>query len=768
MPDIAPVKGLIELTDNYTSELGLAEAALSNFTKTNQESLKAVAGAAGLITAAIGAITVATIELGKRGADVNDVSATLEHFAGSAQKADDDLKALRDGVKGTVDNFALAKDAAQLLSAGVKLTTQDFSTLGQAAFVLQNRGLGGTKEQLDLVSEALVTGRTRALAMKIGVVDITDAQGDYAKTLGVSKDMLNEAGKAEANRIAVMKLLKAAVKDAGDQERDFGEEFEAAGAFIQNSIDDLASAVASSKVFEAGFKAVEKALSSAFGGDNQDAIKKIVTFLENGAITIVDFGQAAITGARVVEGAFNGIKTVILGVLTVAAGVADGLVESLTVAAEAGQKLHLVPDGAVEYLKDTRTELRAMTVDLAAQTAEAAKGVVGHTEFDKTLDGLSQTLTDVETAMGAAQKATASASATQGDAKKSADDLAAANGKLSQSMVDQEKVTKALEKSTKELAAEWSDYYAEVAKNSGTSLDQQKADIEAWFQAQVKALDTLDPKFTEKYELYRKIANEKLSGITSDWNSVRDQSIEGMQQQADKALQTYEDMLASSDHFSREALDKQLQKYKDLQEQVRNYGHETTTAVASQTASVRILDSAWEAIAEGIDDANVKVRLLGGEVVSVAEAIKRLDAGGSQDVTSFNFADEIKLFQGPGSQTYRDPYTLAKEGYSFAEIVRFAFNPGSGPIPPPQGPRIPGFAEGGIVMVGEKGPEAVRLPFGSQVYPTGTPSSAYGGSSIVQQNTFHVNGTAHDVANQIAGIFMNRLGLRSQFGGGFR
>jgi hypothetical protein len=764
VPDIAPVKGLIELTDNFTSELGLAEAALGNFTKTNQESLKAVAGAAGLVSAAIIGIAAATIELGKRGAEVNDVSSTLEHFAGSAKQADADVAALRDGVKGTVDNFALAKDAALLLSAGVKLTTQDFSTLGQAAFVLQNRGLGGTKEQLDLVSEALVTGRTRALAMKLGVVDITNAHQDYAKSLHVSVDQLSDAGKAEANRIAVMKILKSAVKDAGQQERDFGEEFEAAGAKIQNWIDDLGSAIASSKVFDAGFKAVEKALGDAFGGDNQASIKKIVSFLEEGSITLIEFGQAAITGARVVEGAFNGVKSVILGVLTVAAGVADGLVESLTVAAEAGQKLHLVPDGAVQYLKDTRTELRAMTEDLGKQTIEAAKAVVGHTEFDKTLDGLSATLTTVENAMGAAQKATSATSAAQGEAKKSAGDLADANGKLSQSMIDQEKVAKALEKSTKELAAEYADYYAEVAKNSGTSLDQQKADIEAWFQAQVKALDALDPKFQEKYDLYRKIANEKLTGITSDWNSVRDQSIEGMQQQADKALQTYQDMLTSSDHFSREALDKQLQKYKDLQEQVRNYGHETTTAVQAQTASVRILDSAWEAISEGIDDTNVKVKLLSGEVVSVAEAIKRLDAGGSQDVTSFNFADEIKLFEGPGSTVYRDPMTLAKQGYSFAEIVRFAFSPGSGPLPPPQGPRIPGFAEGGIVMVGENGPEAVRLPFGSQVYPTGTPSSAYGGAQQIINLTIPVYGNAtQQQAKQVKDMIMQELKLRKQF-----
>jgi hypothetical protein len=247
--DIAPIKGLIELTDNFTSPIGLAEAALSNFSKTeSRKSLKAVAGAAGIVSAAIGAIAFATVELGKRGADVNDVNATLEHFAGGANAAKAAMDALRAGTKNTVDDFALAKDAAHLLSAGVQLTAQDFGTLGQAAFVLQNRGLGGTKEQLDLVSEAFVTGRTRALSMALGVIDAGDAEENYAKHLGVTVDQLSEAGKAEAKRIEVMRILNAATKDAGDAEsRDFGEEIQFVKTQVANWVDELGSAIASAR-----------------------------------------------------------------------------------------------------------------------------------------------------------------------------------------------------------------------------------------------------------------------------------------------------------------------------------------------------------------------------------------------------------------------------------------------------------------------------------------------------------------------------------------
>ena len=57
-----------------------------------------------------------------------------------------------------VDDFTLMKESAHLLSAGVQLTAADFGTLGSAAFILQNRGLGSTKEMLDLVSDAILLG----------------------------------------------------------------------------------------------------------------------------------------------------------------------------------------------------------------------------------------------------------------------------------------------------------------------------------------------------------------------------------------------------------------------------------------------------------------------------------------------------------------------------------------------------------------------------------------------------------------------------------
>jgi hypothetical protein len=76
----------------------------------------------------------------------------------------------------------------------------------------------------------------------------------------------------------------------------------------------------------------------------------------------------------------------------------------------------------------------------------------------------------------------------------------------------------------------------------------------------VQALDALDPLYNAKYAAYRATADEALKGIRSDWDNVKDHSIEALQQQADQALRTYNDMIESGQHFTREVLDAQLQK----------------------------------------------------------------------------------------------------------------------------------------------------------------------------------------------------------------
>lgn len=180
--------------------------------------------------------------------------------------------------------------------------------------------------------------------------------------------------------------------------------------------------------------------------------------------------------------------------------------------------------------------------------------------------------------------------------------------------------------------------------------------------------------------------------------------------------------------------------------------------------SFQLIDEADALLNNDIDNTNKKVLELDGTLEDAAKVKEQLDSGGSSDVTSANFDNAIAYYTNPVAGTpakeYRDPYVLAKAGYSFQEIVAYAFNANDqGPLPPPQGPKIPGFSEGGIGDFGDgtlavlHGPEAI--------IPLDSTSSPLGGSIT---NHFYVNGTAQQLAQSIAQTLMTQLKQTRLFG----
>lgn len=725
--DLGVIKGLIELQDDFTSKIGLAEAVLNQFTETNQESMLAVAGAVGIVTAAFGVAAAAVYNLGQRGADVNDVADTLEHFAGTAENAERILQNLRKGTKDTIDDFILMKDASHLLSAGVKLTADDFGVLGSAAFVLQNRGLGGTKEMLDLVSDAMVTGRTRALSMALGVVDAGDAEENYAKTLGITKDQLSDAGKIEAKRIEIMRLLTTAVKDAGAQQRDFGEEVEFAKAQVMNWVDSLGSAIAASPVLKAGINAVEEAFAAAFGDDESKGIDSIMHAIEQGAIVAVDFGLAMVETARVVHVAWSAIEVIVLGVEMAIVGALAGIAHATGHASES---------------------LDAMAASLANQVEEAARGVTGHSEFDKTLDKLGGTLFHIKDAMIAASEGTKEQNDSIEIADKNAKLLAKTQIELTeatkQRSIDEEKVAKAEQKSVADAMAVWNEYFALRIKHGGSTQEAQTAQVQRWFDDEVAKLDKSDKNWQKHFDALTALANEKLKDISVDWDYLATHSIKALQDTADKARATYNEMVGHAGNFTRGALEEQRQKVKETAEAARGMGQDFVTAEEAAAEATKKNTAELLKMKKAADDA--------------AAAANRA-MGGSQTY-------DLSTAEGR-AKVPPDIAAFLHDGYSFEQATRLAyamkmgFDASRDPILAHKGPRVPGFAEGGtsdggMAIVGERGPELVNLPRGAKV----TPNHALGGSIT---NNFYVNGTAADVARKIQIEIMKTLKQGHQF-----
>lgn len=770
--DIGALRGVIELKDEYTSTLDLTSIALSKFSKEHKQSMTAIIEGGGLVAATFTAIAATVVALGERGSDINDVNETLEHFSGGAKAAANNMAALRAGTKGTVDDFALAKDAAHLLSANVRLTAEDFGILGQASFVLQNRGLGGTKEQMDLVSDAMITGKTKALAHALGVVEVTNAEEDFAKKLGITVAELSATGLAESRRIAIMGMLKSAVKDAGQQELDFGEKIEKAKTMVVNWADEVASAVAKSPAFAAGMQVIEDAVSAAFGGDSQESVKMVVTFLENAVIGMTYVGQAAVEMARVVNVAWSGVKVIVLGTELVVSTFVDMFLSAVTTIADAAAKLHIIDPKTVAEIADVRDQVRGLGNDLAKQTAEAFAGVVGQSEFDKSLDKVSGTLFNVRDAMNAAQVASANGEKQTNATAEAGKGLAAQNGKTSESFINRQKVEenvwKVESKSIEETTKLWNEYFQIRASSEGTSFDASRAKIEQWRNDQIATIDYTAKNWTELYKSINAVADEKLKAVGSDWDTLRDKSIEGMQAQANAALADYNKMMTSGLTYTRDVLDAQLQKYRDLQDKARGFGEAGDAAHKALTASAQqqniVVDSlaqGWDKVAAGVDKTKVNVQMLDGEMVSLAEAQKRFEQGSSfsYDLSSKEGIAQYKKMNPAATITWSDDQIIAyvKKGGTLQGLIS------TGVINPYAGMGR-GFAEGGTVdiEVGERGREVVRVPLGSQVMPNSMVGNGMGGGDVY--NTFHVNGTAEESARKIGTILMQQLKYSRKFG----
>jgi hypothetical protein len=110
------------------------------------------------------------------------------------------------------------------------------------------------------------------------------------------------------------------------------------------------------------------------------------------------------------------------------------------------------------------------------------------------------------------------------------------------------------------------------------------------------------------------------------------------------------------------------------------------------------------------------------------------------------------------------------DGYSLAQAAQIDFLMRWGlpinandPLFAQKGPRVPGFAGGvenfggGWAMVGERGPELVNLPRGSDVIPAGA-----GGVAIY--NTFQIVDTEAGLARRISGEIMQQIKRGKQLG----
>jgi hypothetical protein len=543
--DLGTVRGALEMRNQFSVEVEDGVEQLEKmeeqvtkmggpfdmFSEDAVESFGSIAKAVGLAVGALTAAGLAIHELGIRGAEVGDIRGAFEDLSGGAAQAEINLKALREGVRGTVDDTELMHDAVRLLSAGVKVGADDFKTMADAAFILADRGLGTTTEMMDIFSQAMITGRTRALATKVGIVDLGDAHAEYAKQLGVDVNMLSETAKAEATRQQVMSILNDTVAKAAPITRDYGDAIDEAKAKFSNWLDDLSTAIHDSPVFQTAVTEIGRVLGEAFGDNKASLIDNIVTAMEHALVISTELGLATVEAARVIYTGWSGVTVVI-----------DGLVGSMV-------RWAWVTAQVAGASKETVDNLDAIANGMFAQAEAAWDGVKGNSEFHKTLDTVGGKLFEIKDALEEARNKTkestvatdANTEANEGNAK--------VLEQINRDLLDQAKMRELEKKGHQDALKLLDEYYNLVKNRSGTSYESQIADIQRWKDRVTQAAKDAHTDTKEFYDALEKLSKEKTDQAGIDMHLMAQGSRQDLQEIALAAQRNFDYAIHHASEF---------------------------------------------------------------------------------------------------------------------------------------------------------------------------------------------------------------------------
>jgi len=258
-------------------------------------------------------IATALPELALRGAGIADVEENFQHLTSQVGRLGESLMGeLRTGTHNTIDDFELMKTVNKDLAAGLNLTDGQFGTLAKGAFALAQATGVDVKSAFDTMNDAMLTGRTRALAMLTGKIDLSAAEEKYAKSLGTTADHLSEEGKLEAARAAILDGVASATQRLGEQTDGLDERVAQAEAAWQNFQDNLGKTIASSPVLAEGLNGIADALGSAFGNAQQDLVTSVARIIDKLAIGVVDLAKLTVQAGVLMSEQWVNVRTQLL------------------------------------------------------------------------------------------------------------------------------------------------------------------------------------------------------------------------------------------------------------------------------------------------------------------------------------------------------------------------------------------------------------------------------------------------------------------------
>jgi hypothetical protein len=237
-----------------------------------------------------------------------------------------------------------------------------------------------------------------------------------------------------------------------------------------------------------------------------------------------------------------------------------------------------------------------------------------------------------------------------------------------------------------------------------------------------------------------------------DWDEISSHSQAALNDIRDRALKTLTEALSSG--ASRAEIDKLTQAYRDAAFAATAMGQQAAAAADKGSSATEQQTDKVQKLSKEYDDLRKKQ-----EAVSF-----------STDITAANF-DQYTAPQGLSKGSI---LALLKQGFSVQNAVDILYAQARGVAldlskwpEEARGPRVPGFKygvenfQGGTAIVGEDGPELVKLPSGSSVLPLrGGARGGGGGTSIYAP--VYVSGvfdpsSAHALGGTVSGALFQRV-----------
>jgi len=283
---------------------------IDDFAKSSADNFKVLGQAAGIVTGALTAVAGGIVALGMRGADVSDIRGEFDGLTSSVGLSADALSSrLTAATDGIISKFDLMQTANKALSGGLRISVDDFGTLGEAARVLADRVGGDAKETFDALTEAMTNGKIKGLKpYGVDIVELNQKIQDAGKGL-------TEYQKLHVIQTGLLDQLSRATQESGDKQLDFADKIARGATTLRDLTDDVAIAIANNPALAVVMDTIGDAIQNAFGGDQQSRVAVINEYVSKFAIVAVDAASVILEFGRFAVNAFYGARVGLFGLL---------------------------------------------------------------------------------------------------------------------------------------------------------------------------------------------------------------------------------------------------------------------------------------------------------------------------------------------------------------------------------------------------------------------------------------------------------------------